>query len=328
MISTTLFQAITHATKERRVDLMRISDLQSLLKVVELQSISKAAEHLYITQQGLSRIINNLEKELDVTLFLRRSNTIELTEIGKKVVEHASEINGNYSAMLRDINQYQSSDLSESDYTIYATPVICITLLPKIFLSLYQEYPWIKFNVIETLPPRIADEITFDSNSIGILSIADFLSRDSIRLTEKQVCFTPGFSDRLMLSVREDSPLAKKSSISLEELADIPVALHNTETSMMEHLLGASASKVIVHTTNHELCRGMVSRGLAAGLTSDFLEYYLPSSHTAHIPLEHSVEIDYGCVYTSEALSSPITKSILELVEQELRRCREQQNET
>lgn len=306
---------------------MRISDLQYLLKVVELQSISKAAEHLYITQQGLSRIINNLEKELDVTLFLRRSNTIELTDIGVKVAAHAKEINGNYSALLRDINQYQSTALGESDYTIYATPVICITLLPKIFLSLYQEYPMIKFNVIETLPPQIADEVPLENNCIGVLSIADFLYRDSVRLTGEQVCFVPRFRDRLMLSVRQDSQLARKAAISLKELANIPVALHNTETGMMEHLLGEAASKVMVHTTNHELCRSMISRGLAAGLTSDFLEFFLPANHTVQIPLEQSVEIEYGCIYAPEALGNPITKSIIELVEQELRRCRDRQNE-
>ena len=189
---------------------MRLTDLQYLLKVVELQSISRAAEQMYITQQGLSRIINNLEKELDVTLFLRRNNTIELTAIGKKVVEHAGEICGSYASMLRDINQYQSSALEETDYVIYATPVICITLLPKIFLSLYQEYPTVKFNVIETLPPKIADEVELGANAIGILSIADFLLRETHRLKDPSVYFEPKLWDKLMLNVRQDSILVKK----------------------------------------------------------------------------------------------------------------------
>ena len=304
---------------------MRISDLQYLLKVVEMQSISRAAEQMYITQQGLSRIINNLEKELDVVLFLRRNNTIELTAIGEKVVEHARTISGDYSALLRDINQYQASAVGESDYTIYATPVICITLLPKIFLTLYQEYPTVKFNVIETLPPEIADEVDLTGNAIGILSIADFLSQASKRLLDQEICFVPKFRDKLVLNVRQDNPLSKKAVISQDELANIPVALHNTETNMMEHLLGEAASKVMVHTTNHELCRNMIAKGLAAGITSDFLEYYLPSDHTVQVPLEKTVEIQYGCIYARGALENPITRSIVELVEQELRRCGERQ---
>lgn len=112
--------------------------------------------------------------------------------------------------MLRDINQYQSSSLEETDYVIYATPVICITLLPKIFLSLYQKYPMVKFNVIEMLPPKIADEVELGGNAIGILSIADFLLRETQRLKDPSVCFEPKLRDRLMLNVRQDSVLAKK----------------------------------------------------------------------------------------------------------------------
>lgn len=306
---------------------MRISDLQYLLKVVELQSISRAAEQMYITQQGLSRIINNMEKELDVTLFLRQNNSIELTSIGEEVVDHARKICEDYGAMLRDINQHQSSGLAETDYTIYATPVICITMLPRIFLSLYQQYPSIKFNVIETLPPQIADEVELGFNAIGILSIADFLYQNSKRLRDGGVCFTPGFQDKLMLSVRKDNPVSRKRSISQEELLQIPVALYNTESIMMENLLGGAASKVVVHTTNHELCRDMISKGLAAGLCSEFLNYYLPIDNTTHVPLEKTVEIQYGCIYAQGSLENPITKTISELVAGELRRCKNRQNE-
>lgn len=305
---------------------MRISDFQYLLKVAELGSISRAAEQMYITQQGLSRIINSMEKELDVTLFFRHGNTIALTSIGEKVVAHAGEICACYSAMLRDINQYQSTAMGDSSYTIYATPVICITLLPKIFLSLYQEYPMIKFNVIEMLPPQIADEADLTDNAIGILSIADFLRRDSKRLKNQSVCFSPRFRDTLMLAVREDHPLSKKARIQQEDMASIPIALYNTERNMMEHLLGEAASKVVVHTTNHELCRNMVSKGVAAGLTSDLMDDYLPMDHTVRIPLERTVGIEYGCVYAMP-LENPITRYIVELVEQELRRCGERQRE-
>lgn len=47
-----------------RGGIMWVTNLQYLLKVAEMQSISKAPEQLYTTQQGLSQNINNLEKEL------------------------------------------------------------------------------------------------------------------------------------------------------------------------------------------------------------------------------------------------------------------------
>lgn len=61
---------------------MRIEDLQYLIHVADFGSINLAAEACYITQQGLSRIISNLEKELGVQLFYRINNRIRLTDVG------------------------------------------------------------------------------------------------------------------------------------------------------------------------------------------------------------------------------------------------------
>ena len=43
---------------------MRMEDLRYLIQVADIGSISLAAEACYITQQGLSRIISNLERSL------------------------------------------------------------------------------------------------------------------------------------------------------------------------------------------------------------------------------------------------------------------------
>ena len=47
---------------------MNTKELQYFMKVCEEQSINKAAGKLFITQQGLSRVIANLEKNLNVKL--------------------------------------------------------------------------------------------------------------------------------------------------------------------------------------------------------------------------------------------------------------------
>ncbi len=47
---------------------MEIRKLECFLKVCETGSISGASEQLYISQQGISRIISSLEKELGTVL--------------------------------------------------------------------------------------------------------------------------------------------------------------------------------------------------------------------------------------------------------------------
>jgi DNA-binding transcriptional LysR family regulator len=61
---------------------MEYRQLVNFLTACKEKSISAAAEKLYISQQGLSKSIKQLEKSLDVPLFFRTRHGIEPTEFG------------------------------------------------------------------------------------------------------------------------------------------------------------------------------------------------------------------------------------------------------
>ena len=61
---------------------MELMQLCYFVAVAQFQSITKAAQALYITQPALSRSIARLEKELDLRLFYRSANRVILTEAG------------------------------------------------------------------------------------------------------------------------------------------------------------------------------------------------------------------------------------------------------
>lgn len=51
--------------------------------VAKEKSITKAAKKLYISQPAISKSLKRLEEELNVDLFYRNLNGVELTEVGK-----------------------------------------------------------------------------------------------------------------------------------------------------------------------------------------------------------------------------------------------------
>jgi DNA-binding transcriptional LysR family regulator len=57
--------------------------LLNFLSVCEEKSFSKAAKRCFITHQGLSKSIKQLEEEFDVPLFVRTSSGSKITEFGK-----------------------------------------------------------------------------------------------------------------------------------------------------------------------------------------------------------------------------------------------------
>ena len=56
--------------------------------VAETGNISHAAKELYISQPAVSKAISSLEEQLQITLFIRGSRGVKLTEEGKLLHEH------------------------------------------------------------------------------------------------------------------------------------------------------------------------------------------------------------------------------------------------
>lgn len=68
---------------------MELRHLRYFLAVAACENMTRAAEHLHITQPPLSRAIRELENELGVVLFERHNQRISLTEVGAALVVEA-----------------------------------------------------------------------------------------------------------------------------------------------------------------------------------------------------------------------------------------------
>ena len=62
---------------------MELKQIRCFEEAYRYQSFSKAADMLFISQQGVSKQIAALEKELGTPLFVRRSRGVEVTEAGR-----------------------------------------------------------------------------------------------------------------------------------------------------------------------------------------------------------------------------------------------------
>ena len=71
---------------------MEVSQLRYFLELSRVGSMSKAAETLNISPQGISIAIRRLEKELGVELFFRSSKGLVLTETGEAVKKEAEAV--------------------------------------------------------------------------------------------------------------------------------------------------------------------------------------------------------------------------------------------
>ena len=88
---------------------MRINQLVIFSNVAKTKNISVTAKNLFMTQPSVSQNLKALEDELGIELIKRSNKGIELTDVGKKVVEKVDVIIGDYNLFMQDINDLKSN---------------------------------------------------------------------------------------------------------------------------------------------------------------------------------------------------------------------------
>lgn len=73
---------------------MKLNEIRTFVTVAEAQSVQEAGNRLGLTQSAVSRLIQRLEAELNVTLFDRQTKPLALTRDGEVALAHARRILG------------------------------------------------------------------------------------------------------------------------------------------------------------------------------------------------------------------------------------------
>lgn len=127
---------------------MTITQLQYVLAVAEHKNFTLAAEKCFVTQPTLSMQIQKIEEELNILIFDRSKKPIQLTDIGRKIVEQAKNI-VNEAGKIKDIVEYQKGFIG-GEFKLGIIPTVMPTLLPMFLNNFIKKYPKIKL-IIEEL---------------------------------------------------------------------------------------------------------------------------------------------------------------------------------
>lgn len=209
---------------------MDIKVLKYFLMAAREESITKAAEKLYMTQPPLSRQLMALEEELGTQLFIRGSRKITLTEEGMLLRKRAEEI-----VELMEITKAEISAFNESvsgDVYIGGGETKGMRIVAKVTEKLQKEYPDIKIHLFSGHTEDIAEKLERGLLDFGIfIEPADMTKYDYIKLTN---------TDVWGVLMRKDNPLASKEIIKTEDLMNIPIICSE---QFQEEMLGFSGGE-------------------------------------------------------------------------------------
>ena len=192
---------------------MEIRELKYFLTIAREQSISKAAEFLYMTQPSLSRQMQNLEKEIGKQLFVRGNKKITLTEAGILLRKRAEEMLTLYEKTQAELAA--PTDNIRCEVYIGGGESYSVRTVAQTACEVQKIYPAIGFNFFSGDAGDVIEKLDKGLIDFGILvDLPDISKYNSIRLP---------FADEWGVLMRKDSPLAEKQFITADDLRDKPI---------------------------------------------------------------------------------------------------------
>ncbi|MEF2096881.1 LysR family transcriptional regulator [Bacillus sp. CFBP9009] len=146
---------------------MDIKHLQYFIEVTNFNSFTRAADHLFITQPTISKMIKNLETELGVELFDRSRKQLILTDAGRVVLEQAKLIDKAFHNLETEMDNLLG--LKKGHIRIGLPPIINASFFPRILSRFHEDYPNITFQLVEDGSKKIEESVQNDLIDIGVI---------------------------------------------------------------------------------------------------------------------------------------------------------------
>lgn len=260
---------------------MRQKEIYWFKEVCRQKSITKAAANLFITPQGLSKGMKNLENELNVILFERTPNGVELTRYGEMLSKHADQILKDYEELLQDIDLLRQQERGLlrvcSSYGIFRI------LGVDFILNFKEKYPEIELDYAEFPDVYVDTEIMQRHYDIGF-SIAPVSDDPDLEVY-------PMFSSEISVLVYEGHPFCKRSSIRFADLKGEKLIIESG-VFKIHHLIEKKCEEngfqanVIYNTSGFSLCHKLTQQKRGISIIVNRISEDMIKDGLVKIPIE------------------------------------------
>ena len=210
---------------------MTFRQMEVFTAVCECKSINKASQMYHVSQQGISKMIQELEGELGCPLLVRSKHGVTPTSYG--------------AYFLMECNNF----LSKKDYI--CKNISRVTEFPKAPLYLGMAY-----GVISALPNRLLHdfETEYSHLTIEYSDAPDYYLEQLLLKDEYDFCITTGvtdsdriysellFQESMYLCIPQSHDLFQKSEIEMSDLETVKFAMFSTQFHIRHHFLATCKS--------------------------------------------------------------------------------------
>ncbi|MBO8172911.1 MAG: LysR family transcriptional regulator [Bacillaceae bacterium] len=244
---------------------MNFNHLRVFYVVAESQNFSHAAEKLEISQPAVSTQIRKLEETLGVPLVENYGRKLKLTEAGRILKEYADRIfvlSHEAEQALKEIRGLEKGELLVGAST---TPGAYI--LPAYIGKYKKMYPGINLSLKISNTQDVLHQLKKGELDLGFIGHAQ---------AHPDLVLKPWKTDRLVLIVYPDHPLAGRDEVELGELEGESFILREPGSStrrMLENRLSESGINIEIglELDNTEAVKLAVASGTGISVVSEYM---------------------------------------------------------
>ncbi|SFO94507.1 LysR family transcriptional regulator [Salibacterium halotolerans] len=252
---------------------MDLKQLRYIVEVYKEESFSKAADKLHVSQPALSKMVYQLEEELDIRLFDRSTRYLKITGEGEKILLHAQKVLRGAEDLREAANEIKLR--KQGRFTFGLPPVIGSSFFPSLIASFRRTYPEAQIQIVEEGAKIMEQSLLEGTIDVGVAILP---------VDEEQFEVRPIVKRDLLLVVSKDHPLAGRNTAKMKELEQERFLMFRKGFSLYDRVREAAIQAGFEPAVEHESTQWDFLVELAmAGLGVAFL----PETVVKKANLEH-----------------------------------------
>ena len=197
---------------------MRVEQLRHFVILSEELNYLAAAERLYISQPSLSKSIQAIERELGVQLVNRGTRHVSLTDTGLTFLEHAKRICREYEQAMEELRGKKAAHM-----VVEVMPLTFQEEIADMLADFSQDHSEIHMRILEKENQETVARLKRGEIDLAIMRYEG---------EDEQLRVIPMFSNRIILAVGRNHPLAGRNAVSLAEVGEETFLAFNKGSEM------------------------------------------------------------------------------------------------
>lgn len=189
---------------------MRVEYLYAIIEVYKEKSIVKAANKLNLSDKTINKYLNNLEKEIGVTLTTRSTSGVELTEEGYKFYLYAYKTIAAFKSFSENLGNIKKDYVIVVEIKNFFSSIIAAS---EFVIDKYK----VKFEFKQLYKEELLAGLVKKEFDLGVVTMVrggyDILEEYGLK-------FVPVVKRNSVIIVSDKHPLASKDEVSLVELKE------------------------------------------------------------------------------------------------------------